>query len=77
MRVFNHPNTEGDWKCPVCGTDADSPVTLVPIAATGSGNTREAFQVHVGCLELEYIPEYSIIVMKLCDTSLQRKGEHR
>ena len=33
MRVFEHPNLE-NFKCPICGTSDDKPVTLIGINGT-------------------------------------------
>jgi hypothetical protein len=49
MRVFEHPNMRG-FKCPICGTKDDKPVTLIAIANTQTGGICEGAQVHVGCL---------------------------
>lgn len=48
MRQFLHPNMNG-FTCPVCGTNADAPVVLVPIEGTEDGNLVEAKQVHSDC----------------------------
>ena len=54
MRVFDHPNTETGWKCPICGTDEDKQIVLIGIAGTEDGNIQEAEQFHLDCLELQY-----------------------
>ena len=52
MRVFEHPNTSGDWVCPICGESRDTPVTLVGIEGTEDGRKMRAEQIHVDCLDL-------------------------
>ena len=54
MKIFEKPNTSGDWKCPICQQNTESPVTLIGIAGTGSGRYVEAKQVHVECLDLTW-----------------------
>jgi hypothetical protein len=50
-RVFEHPNML-NFECPICLTNADSPVVLVPIPGTEQGNIMKAKQVHHKCYEL-------------------------
>ena len=38
MKIFNHPNTENNWKCPICHTNDDKPVTLIGIIGTEEGS---------------------------------------
>ena len=52
MRVFEHPNLLGDWRCRICGTADDSPVTLVSKDGTENGNKVQADQYHIHCLDL-------------------------
>lgn len=54
MRVFDHFNPHSKDVCPICGTNKDSPVVLVSKDGTQKGNTIQAMQVHVECLELRY-----------------------
>jgi hypothetical protein len=56
MKIFDHMNTEGAARCPVCKTKKDKPVILVPIAGTEEGNNSQAIQVHVDCVDLTYSP---------------------
>lgn len=58
MKIFDHPNMEG-WNCPICGTNEDKPVTLIPVVGTKQGNIAEAKQIHVECLDLT-IAKYSV-----------------
>jgi len=52
MKIYEHPNML-NFKCPICGTAADKPVTLVPISGTIEQNGLcEANQYHIDCLEL-------------------------
>lgn len=36
--------------CPICGTNADKPCTLMPIDDTGDDRIAEASVIHVECL---------------------------
>lgn len=63
MRVFDHPNTGSGWKCPVCQTDEDKPVTLIAIDGTQRGNIVEAEQFHLDCIELTWSRHNNVIVM--------------
>jgi hypothetical protein len=49
MRTFEHPNLDGGWRCPVCKTSADQPVTLVGIPGTEEGDIMRAEQIHAEC----------------------------
>ena len=65
MRIFDEPNLSNpEWRCPICKTRNKKPVTLVGIYGTREGNTEEAEQVHVDCLELTMYPEQRVIAMK-------------
>jgi hypothetical protein len=52
MRIFEHPNTSGDWKCPICKTNEDKQVILVGVDGTEEGNNMQAEQIHVDCIDL-------------------------
>lgn len=54
MKQFEHMNTNGDAKCPICGTGDDKPVVLAGIEGTEDGNNMQAMQVHVDCINLTY-----------------------
>lgn len=49
---FPSPNLSRGWKCPICRSDANVPVTLVPIPGTEDGNIVECQQVHAECIKL-------------------------
>lgn len=51
MRIFEHPNIGFGWKCPICGTNEDKPVTLVPIHGTRKCKIMRAAQFHIDCLD--------------------------
>ena len=53
MKIFEHPNMF-EFKCPICGTSDDKPVTLVSIAGTEVPESKriKAKQVHVDCIDL-------------------------
>lgn len=65
MKVFEHPNTSSGWKCPICHTDNDSPITLIPIYGTESGNNIQAKQVHVKCIELAIYKNHLVVLADL------------
>jgi len=50
MKTFKNWNW-GEWKCPLCDTNNDWEVILVPIIGTQEGNLVEAKQIHTKCLE--------------------------
>lgn len=54
MRIFEHPSE--NFICPICGTNEDKPVTLIPIAGKNNGLTYEARQYHMDCIQVfEYV----------------------
>lgn len=59
MKIFEHPNTSHDWKCPICKTNADKPIVLIGIDGTEEGNIMQAEQFHVDCIELRYSKKYA------------------
>jgi hypothetical protein len=52
MRIFEKPNLSDGWKCPVCETSEEKPVTLVGIRGTEDEGLMKAEQFHVDCLDL-------------------------
>ncbi len=54
MEIFEHPNMT-DFKCPICNTNKDKPVVLIPIAGTEKGGKSQAEQVHVECIDLTVV----------------------
>lgn len=61
MRVFKHPNLTNGWRCPICNTNDDKPVTLIGITGTENGNIIQAEQFHVDCLELRWEKKRGVI----------------
>ena len=58
MRIFDHPSE--NFICPICGTNEDKLVTLIPIAGKNNGLTYEARQYHVDCIQVfEYVHPYN------------------
>ena len=51
MRQFKHPNMHG-FQCPICKTNSDHPVVLVPITGTENDGLVEVKQVHSECYKL-------------------------
>lgn len=64
MKIFEHPNTNGNWLCPICKTNENKPVILIGIDDTIDGNIMQAEQFHVDCIELMLNKEFSIIYQK-------------
>jgi hypothetical protein len=62
MKVFDHPNADNGWKCPVCGKADDKPVALVAIHGAQDGNMVQAEQFHLDCLELWYHQSMNTII---------------
>ena len=56
MRIYEHFNQSTDARCPICGTNEDKPVALVPISGTQEGSICQAIQMHFDCIELVYCP---------------------
>ena len=52
MHIFDHPNFQGGFECPICKTSEDKAVVLIGILGTEEGSIMQARQYHVGCLEL-------------------------
>jgi hypothetical protein len=50
-RIFPHPNPV-NFMCPVCQTNADRPVILLPIPGTEKDGNVECKQVHAECWRL-------------------------
>lgn len=69
MRIFEHPNLLGDWKCPICNTAEDKPVMLIGIVGTEEGFNMKAEQFHVDCLELRWNKQLGLIF------DLTKRGE--
>jgi len=65
-RIFEHPNMN-DFACPICGTQEDKRVVLVPIQGTREGVMVECEQVHLDCLlnGLMYYKQRSVMAL-LC-----------
>ena len=49
-REFKHPNMI-NFECPLCNTNKDLPVVLVPIPGTEKDNICEAQQIHSECMK--------------------------
>lgn len=46
-RTFAH--FPDDLKCPICDTNDDGVMVLIPIAGTEDGNNMQAQPMHLGC----------------------------
>ncbi len=57
LNIFERPNTAGGWKCPICKTDKDSSVVLIPISDTEDESIAQAEQFHTECLDLWVIKD--------------------
>ena len=51
-RIFEKPNLGNRWTCPICNTNEEKPVILVPIPGRQEGNICEAKQVHLDCAKI-------------------------
>lgn len=68
MRIFNHPNIDNGWECPICHQATDKPVVIIGIAGTCSevvNKTIQAEQFHLDCLEFIWFKDDDIIAMKI------------
>lgn len=65
MRKFEHPNTSNNWVCPICGTNEDKPIVLIPIVGTEDGNNMQAEQFHIDYIDLMYHKDMNILAQKL------------
>ncbi len=65
MQIFKKPNIDSDWKCPICNTNGEKEVTLIPILGTREGNIIQAEQIHLDCINLTYDKEHNILYQKL------------
>lgn len=67
MRIFEHPNKEMNWRCPICGKDTDKPVVLAGIYGTEDGGNIQAEQIHLDCIDLTYYKDMNALAMKWQD----------
>lgn len=51
MRVFQEFNQSHGSLCPICKTNRNEPLILIPIPGTEEGNFAEAQQYHVTCVQ--------------------------
>jgi len=63
MKVFDHPNVSGGWKCPICHTAHDIPIVLIGIFGTEDGDTVQAEQFHLECLDLRWHKDSGFVGM--------------
>lgn len=61
---------EGNWNnpetvCPICKTQNEGEIVLVPIAGTKEGNLFQAIQVHTKCINenIVYYPENNVMII--------------
>ena len=50
MKIFEGPNLDNGWKCPICNKNTELPIALIPIYGTEEGNISKAEQIHIDCL---------------------------
>ena len=62
IRIFNKPNLSNDWKCPVCKTNKENKVVLVPIPGTEDDGIVEAQQIHLDCMAM--VAQIYVAVMR-------------
>jgi len=65
MRVFKEPNLSDKWKCPICKTNKKEEVVLIPIVGTKEGNTVQAEQFHLSCINLMWDKSFNILYQKI------------
>jgi len=62
MRIFEKPNLDNDWKCPICKTNKEKKVVLIGINGTQKDNLIEAEQFHLQCLQPIYDKDLKMIL---------------
>ena len=65
MKIFEHPNIEFGWMCPVCHSNEDKPIVLLSKAGTRNGDIVEVEQCHFDCLDLWIYEDVNCIAMKV------------
>ena len=70
MRLFEKGNWSGKTACPVCKTNKDGQVTLIPKIGTGDNPKKkfqnfEAKQAHLDCLDLWFDEKNGFIIQKI------------
>lgn len=65
MKIFEEPNLDNGWKCPICGTNEKKPVTLIKIAGTEKDGMCEARQYHVSCIDLVEISDKKVYKLRV------------
>lgn len=61
MKVFNHPNINSGWKCPICKESTDKPVALIGVEGTEKDGKMETEQFHLDCIELSYYKDFDTL----------------
>lgn len=66
MKTFKQGSWDNGLKCPLCNTDNEGEVVLVPINETIEGNLAEAKQIHSKCIQDRwlYIEKLKAIVVR-------------
>jgi hypothetical protein len=69
MKILKHPKLTNNWKCPICKTNKDKPVTIINITGTKDDIRHEQF--HVDCIDLTWNKVTNILV-QLLDWSFEK-----
>ena len=64
IRLFEEPNINNDWKCPICKTNDIKPVILIGIEGTQEGNNMQSEHFHVDCIDLLYYKKENLLFHK-------------
>ena len=64
MRKFQNGNWGNGNVCPLCNTNTEGEVVLIPIHNTKKGYIQEAKQIHLDCIEKNwiYVPQLNGII---------------
>ena len=62
MKEFEHFPKE--VICPLCGTNKDSPCTLIQTGGTSDGNIIRGIPIHIECIDLRYSKELNLFYQR-------------
>lgn len=70
MKIFEKANTSNDWKCPICHTNKEDKVILIPILGTEKDHNVEAEQIHLACIKLTYDRGINVLYHTIVDAPI-------